>query len=101
MTDLKTTAAEQLSTRAAKRLAAMRVAITRADAARSDAAHPGAGHQGRRHRHDHRRRPPRRGRGLGRAGDPRGNPGERLPARGSVGRPHPAPLGALGGGDVP
>ena len=39
MTDLTTTAAEQLSTRAAKRLAAMRVAITRADAARSDAAH--------------------------------------------------------------
>ena len=39
MTDRETTAAEQLSTRAAKRLDAMRAATTRADAARSDAAH--------------------------------------------------------------
>ena len=39
MTDLETTAAEKLSTRAAKRLDALRAAITRADAARSDAAH--------------------------------------------------------------
>ena len=57
---------------------------------------PGAGHQSRRRRYDRRRRPPRRGRGLGRAGDPRGDTGGRLPARGRVGRPHPAPLGALG-----
>ena len=39
MTDLTTTRAEQLRTRATKRLDAMRAAITRADAARSDAAH--------------------------------------------------------------
>ena len=39
MTDRETTAAEKLSTRAAKSLDAMRAAITRADAARSDAAH--------------------------------------------------------------
>ena len=39
MTDLETTAADKLSTRAAKSLDAMRAAITRADAARSDAAH--------------------------------------------------------------
>ena len=39
MTDLETTAADTLSTRAAKSLDAMRAAITRADAARSDAAH--------------------------------------------------------------
>ena len=45
MTDRETTAAEQLSTRAAKSLDAMRAAITRADAARSDAAHqPRAAH---------------------------------------------------------
>ena len=39
MTDLKTTSAAKLSTRAAKSLDAMRATITRADAARSDAAH--------------------------------------------------------------
>ena len=39
MTDLTTTAADTLRTRAAKSLDAMRAAITRADAARSDAAH--------------------------------------------------------------
>ena len=39
MTDRETTAAEQLTTRAAKSLDTMRAAITRADAARSDAAH--------------------------------------------------------------
>ena len=39
MTDLETTAADTLRTRAAKSLDAMRAAITRADAARSDAAH--------------------------------------------------------------
>ena len=39
MTDRETTAAEKLSTRAAKSLAAMRAAMTRADEARSDAAH--------------------------------------------------------------
>ena len=38
MTDLTTTAADTLRTRAAKSLDAMRAAITRADAARSDAA---------------------------------------------------------------
>ena len=48
---------------------------------------PGAGHQGRRRCHDRRRRPPRRGRGVGRAGDPRSDTGERLPARGRAGRP--------------
>ena len=36
MTDLETTAAERLRTRAAKRLDAMRAAITRADAALAD-----------------------------------------------------------------
>ena len=39
MTDRETTAADKLSTRAAKSLDAMRAAMTRADAARSDAAH--------------------------------------------------------------
>ena len=42
MTDRETTAADKLSTRAAKSLDAMRAAITRADAARSDAAQTAA-----------------------------------------------------------
>ena len=64
---------------------------------------PGARRQSRR-----RRRKPRSGRGMRRAGHPRGETGDRRPARGRAGRPHPAPLGALGvvvgavrGGDLP
>ena len=56
----------------------------------------GARRDGRAGRDDGHDREPRGSRGLGCPRDPCRRPGRRLPPRGSAGRPHQAPVGALG-----
>ena len=85
-----------LSTKAGKALDRMRARAVKADEARTEAAHHAraaqvvaAGDRG-------RDREPRSGRGVGGAGDPGRRTSRPVPTRRRAGRPHPAPVGALG-----
>ena len=89
-----TTAATR-STKASKALDTMRARITKADEARTEAAHQTLSRPGRPGRDRGRDRQPRRGRGVGCAGDPCRHTRGRVSPRRRAGRPHPPPVGAL------